>query len=95
MDQVLELLLVLCLEVGLSSLRQALQPEDSSLRQEDNLVVHYSVTLHLSSVALMHSTQLPRKLKGMEMRILEMMLMMPSSLMMSLQLLPAILRQPI
>ena len=72
-DHVLELLQVLSLEVGLSSLRQAIQPEDSSLRQEDSLAVHYSVTLHLSSVALMRSTQLPRKLKGMKMRILEMM----------------------
>ena len=51
-DQASGLLQVLSLEVALSSLRQALQPEESSVLLEDNLVrvVNYSVTLNLSSV---------------------------------------------
>jgi hypothetical protein len=63
-DQASGLLQVLSLEVDLYSLRLALQPEESLELQEDNLVpvVNYSVTLNLSSVGRMLSTQPPRKL---------------------------------
>lgn len=94
--QASELHQVLSLEVALSSLRLAHQPEESSVLQEDNLVpvVNYSVTPNLSSVGWMLSMQPPRKLKGTKMRTPEMTLMMQSSLMMSLLLFQAI-RPPV
>ena len=90
------LLQVLSSEVPLYSLRLVLQLEESSVLQEDKLapVVNYSVIINLSSVGWMLSTQIPRKLKGMKMRILEMKLMMQSSLIMILLLFKAI-RLPI
>jgi hypothetical protein len=95
-DQASGLHQVLSLEVDLYSLRLALQPGESLVLQEDNLVpvANYSVTLDLSSVGRMLSTQPPRKLKGMKMRITEMTEMMQSRLMMSLLLFQAI-RPPI